>query len=278
MRGDGRVFRRGRIWWIAYSHDGREYRESSESRDRRIAVKLLRQRLVELANHDVYPQRAVVMMSQLFDLVERDHQVNRRTARSNWTYLNRLRRNFANRTVRECTSLMISHYQAGMQRSGRSAESINREFSVLRRAFKLGYLHDLVPRMPVVSRLPELKVRNEFFTRNEVDALLKHLPEYLVDVVRFAYLAGWRQGEVIGLLWANVNWSEAVIRLEPEQNKSRDLRVLALHGELAALIERRWQARKTGDRLSAYVFHRDGLQLAYIHRARTLSGKASLRD
>ena len=42
MRGNGRVFRRGSIWWVAYYHDGHEYRESSKSRERTAAVRLLR--------------------------------------------------------------------------------------------------------------------------------------------------------------------------------------------------------------------------------------------
>ena len=49
-------------------------------------------------------------------------------------------------------------------------------------------------------------------------------------------------GYIIPLNWANVNRAAAVIRLEPQQNKGRTVRVLALQGELAALIERRWRA------------------------------------
>lgn len=45
MRGDGRVFRRGRIWWIAYYRSGREYRESSRATDERVARKMLQDRL-----------------------------------------------------------------------------------------------------------------------------------------------------------------------------------------------------------------------------------------
>jgi hypothetical protein len=45
MRGDGRIFRRGRIWWIAYSRNGREYRESSRSTEERVARRLLGKRL-----------------------------------------------------------------------------------------------------------------------------------------------------------------------------------------------------------------------------------------
>ena len=55
-------------------------------------------------------------------------------------------------------------------------------------------------------------------------------------------------------------------RLEPEQNKGRTVRVLALQGELAALIERRWHARKAGRTLARHVFHRAGHQLTDFRR------------
>ena len=127
--------------------------------------------------------------------------------------------------------------------------------------------NDLVPRMPVIKNLPNLAVRNEFFTRSEIDSLLPCLPECLRDVVLFGFLTGWRKGEITGLRWGNVNRAEAVIRLEPAQNKSRDVRVLALQGELAALIERRWRARKVGQTLALHVFHDAGCQLGNFRRA-----------
>ena len=45
MRGDGSIFQRGRIWWIAYSLRGHLYQESSKSDDKRDCQKLLRKRL-----------------------------------------------------------------------------------------------------------------------------------------------------------------------------------------------------------------------------------------
>ena len=50
------------------------------------------------------------------------------------------------------------------------------------------------------------------------------------------------------------------------QNKTRTVRVLALQGELAALIERRWHARKAGRTLTDQVFHRAGYQLGDFRR------------
>ncbi len=272
MRGNGRVFRRGSIWWVAYYHDGHEYRESSKSRERTAAVRLLRLRLGELTAGVVLslePSRKMthtVMMDDLFDLLEQNYQVNNRASKSNSTFLKRLRQRFAGYTVQGCTALAISHYIADMQRAGRKAPTINRELATLRSAFRVGYQHDLVARVPAIKQLPELSVRNEFFTPEEIDELIPHLPEYLRDVVLFASLTGWRRGEIVSLQWSNVNRSGAVIRLEPDQNKGRTVRVLALQGKLAALIERRWRARKVGRTLAQHVFHRAGRPLNDIRR------------
>ena len=273
MRGNGRVFQRGQIWWVAYYHDGQEYRESSRSRNRKVAVGLLRQRLAEMMAGVVHPFQQgrtgtrTVMMEDLFDLLEQNYRINNRTSTANYSFLTRLRRRFTGYTVQGCTALAINHYIAALQRGARKPSTINREITVLRSAFRLGYRHDLVARLPAIKQLPDLAVRNEFFTREEIDTLLPHLPDYLRDAVLFAFLTGWRKGEIVGLQWSNVNHSGAVIRLEPQQNKGRTVRVLALEGELATLIERRWHARKLESTLAQHVFHCAGRPLDGFHRA-----------
>ena len=283
MRGNGRVFQRGSIWWIAYYHQGREHRESSRSRERKEAVRLLRQRIGELAAGGPLmpqPKRAKIRggrMMYLFDLVELHWRLNSRTSPTNATYLRLLRRRFGRHAIRACTGVAISHYMDERQRSGLTASTINREMAVLRMAFRLGFKHDLVAKIPAIERLPELGVRNEFFTREEIDALLPCLPAYLRDVVTFGFLTGWRRGEITGLRWRNVDRSGAIIRLEPAQNKARTVRVLTLQGQLATLIERRWQARIAGPRLAEYVFHRGGNPLRDFRDAwLTGCGKAGL--
>ena len=274
MRGDGRVFRRGQIWWVAYYHHGQEHRESSKSRERKDAVRLLRRRIGEIAAGTVQylpvsnrAETRTATMHHLFDLLENNYRLKNRMSRVNGWCLKRLRRRFAGYTVQGCTALAVSNYMADMQREGRKPETINREIAVLRSAFRLGYRHDLVERLPTIELLPQLAVRNEFFTREEINALLPCLPDYLRDAVLFGFLTGWRKGEITGLGWANVNRSAAVIRLKPEQNKARSVRVLALQGELAALIERRWHARKAGQTLSQHVFHCAGRPLDDFRRA-----------
>ncbi|MDE0207591.1 MAG: site-specific integrase [Candidatus Tectomicrobia bacterium] len=268
MKGDGRVFQRGQIWWVAYYQDGLERRESTGSRERKVAVRLLRQRVGEIAagaSHRLAAfapvGRKALTVGDVLDLTESDFRLNSRKSKSNAWCLKRLRRRFARYSVSSCTALAISHYMTDMQCEGRKPETINREIAVLRSAFRLAYRHDLVERVPSIKLLPQLAVRNEFFTSEEIQALLPCLPEHLRDVVLFGFLGGWRRGEITGLLWSNVNRSAGVIRLNPEQDKARTVRVLALEGELAALIERRWQARIAGETPAQHVFHKRGRPL-----------------
>ena len=175
MRGNGRVFQRGSIWWVAYYDNGQEHRESSGSRDRKDAVRRLRQRLGEMAAGALHaPQRPgwVVLMRELFDMAEQHYRLNNRLTPTNRSCPGRLRRRFRVYTVQGCMGVAISHYMADRLRARRTPETVNRDMNVLRVAFRLGYQHDLVTKLPVIKKLPELTVRNEFFTRGEIDALL----------------------------------------------------------------------------------------------------------
>lgn len=42
MRGDGTIFSRGNVLWIAYSFRGKSYRESAHTSDEKTARKLLK--------------------------------------------------------------------------------------------------------------------------------------------------------------------------------------------------------------------------------------------
>jgi hypothetical protein len=48
MRGMGRTFKRGSVWWVSYYHRGNEYRESSKSAKEADAKRLLKKRLGEI--------------------------------------------------------------------------------------------------------------------------------------------------------------------------------------------------------------------------------------
>jgi integrase len=53
--------------------------------------------------------------------------------------------------------------------------------------------------------LAENNTRQGFFERPDLEAVVTALPAYLQDLTRFAYLTGWRKGEIISLRWTDVD-------------------------------------------------------------------------
>ena len=127
--------------------------------------------------------------------------------------------------------------------------------------------------------LPENNTRQGFFERPDLEAVVAALPGYLQDFTRFAYLTGWRKGEIIPLKWTDVDPDAGAIRLRPEAAKTGRGRTVMLEGDLAELIDRRCAARlfeKNGHvRLATLVFHRDGEPVGDFRKARATACQAA---
>jgi integrase len=166
---------------------------------------------------------------------------------------------------RACTvgAATFDAFIAERRAAGKRNATINRELEFLRAAFKLGVDRKLVVRMP---RFPEKLsekdgVRQGFFERADLELLLPHLAAPFDDMARFAYLTGWRRGELLGLRWQWVDLDGGEIRL-PDSKNGRP-RSLPIDEELAQILRRAAEARRftMGDGtagLSAFVFHRGG--------------------
>jgi integrase len=130
--------------------------------------------------------------------------------------------------------------------------------------------------------LPENNTRQGFFERPDLEAVVAALPAYLRDFTRFAYLTGWRKGEIISLKWTDVDRDAGTIRLRPEAAKTGRGRTVVLEGDLAELIHRRWEGRlleKDGNvRVAALVFHRDGEPVGDFRRAWATACQAAGAD
>jgi len=86
---------------------------------------------------------------------------------------------------------------------GASNGTVNRELTIIRRAFNLGLQTGRVARGPYLPLLKENNVRQGFFEPAAFKNLLWHLPNHTRQVTRFTYVTGWRRSEVLRLQWKN---------------------------------------------------------------------------
>ncbi len=113
-----------------------------------------------------------------------------------------------------------------------------------------------------------------FFRDSEAARVIAALPESVAPAVEFAYITGWRFGEITSLTWAQVDLHGGVVRLDPEMTKNQRGRTFpfAVHPRLAALIttqrERALSLQRRLGRIVPHVFWRgEGEPLGNFRKA-----------
>ena len=262
----GEVRQRGQIWWVRYYRDGRRHEETSRSRKKGDADRLLKLR--EGAVAEGVPVTAKVGQLRFeqaaADLVT-DYRVNgrRTTADVERRIRLHLQPAFGRRRLATLTTTHIRAYIDSRQTAGAANASINRELAALKRLFSLAIAAGTLLHCPHIPMLAEDNVRTGFFEDDQFDAVMRHLPEALGMLVRFAYVTGWRvRSEIQPLQWRQVDLRTGEVRLDPGTTKNKQgrmfpitdaLREILIHQQLIA--ERLQRSTET---ICPWVFHRHG--------------------
>ena len=114
--------------------------------------------------------------------------------------------------------------------------SINRELSLLRRAYQLGYERkpQLVEKIPPIKKLAENNVRKGFVTVEQYRKLIEELPAHLRPITCIGFHVANRKGELLNLEWSDVelNGDPPLFTLWPGETKNNDGRTLPILGEM----------------------------------------------
>lgn len=264
MRGMGRIFRRGEVWWIAYYVNGTERRESAKSNGEGDARRLLKNRLKQIhGGRYVGPQEERISVDGLLDdLVKHLENKGAKTVVRLKSHLKPLRAFFTLDRAVNVTTADIEKYIHERLAAGKARATVNRETGALKQAFNLARKQGRLTRVPYVPMLREDNARQGFFEHVDFLNVAANLPTPIDDVARFAYLSGWRKSEILSLRWESVDRGAKEVRLRTSKNGEG--RVLRLLGELWSVIERQWVARTITmsdgtTKISECVFHRAGV-------------------
>jgi adhesin HecA-like repeat protein len=262
----GMIYKRGNIWWVKYYANGRAHRETSRSMSEKEARQLLRLREGDVARGVPHvPRTTRVRFEELADDVIRDYRVNgKRSIEDAERRINKhLKPFFGTYRAAAVTTADVQRFTEQRQAAGASNGEINRELSLLRRAFNLGARARKVLHPPYVPLLKENNVRTGFFEREQFEAVRSHLPDDLRPLVHFAYITGWRvPSEVLKLQWRHVDFEAGSVRLDAGTTKNGEGRVFPLTHELRALLEAQRERTRHVEReqgvICPWVFHRSG--------------------
>ena len=158
-------------------------------------------------------------------------------------------------------------------KEGAKPATIRQELANLNTALGLAVQAGLLDHRPPIAHIAVRNVRTFAITEERCDALLAYLPSDIRDVAEFAYLTGWRRGEILSLLWSNVDRVNKIIRLEPGTTKNGCGRVFPYGAFplLDTLLRRR--ERKTVEAeaklglIIPLVFHRGGEPIRSFYKS-----------
>ncbi len=174
---------------------------------------------------------------------------------------------FGRRRLADIGAADVRRYVLARQRAGARNATINRELSVLKRAFALAAAAGRLTARPHVALLRENNVRRGFFEADEFAAVRRALPPDLADLVSFLYVTGWRwRSEAARLRWTDVDFAAGEVRLEPGTTKTGEGRTFPFTTALRDLLARRRAGAPDGP--SALVFTRaDGTPVRSFTKA-----------
>lgn len=243
--GEGRVFKRGHIYWLAYYCDGEEIRESAKTKDLKAARALLHERVASARRGTLAPRESGLTYEDLEAEIVRDYEVNARKSRSRLPYaFAHLRPFFKNVRANRITTSLVRQYIL-LRKSEKAANAtINIELAALGRMLRLAQQDE---RLSVVPSIPMLVVRNArqgFTDHATFTSIVRHLNPELARLVTFYYYSAWRLNEALTLQWKDIDWTHGAIVLRREHSKNGRPRTLPLRGEVGKVIDEARAARR----------------------------------
>jgi integrase len=276
----GEIYKRGKTYWIRYyAKGGRRIAESARSDKHADAVRQLNSRLTEKDSGGRVNRRLTV--DDAIATVEADYVLNGRKSlesmKRRWQL--HLQKYFGGQRMADITSADVRRYQKARMDAGASAGEINREASILRRAFTLAMKDGALTHKPHIPALQEAAPRSGFFEHDQFESVVSHLPEHLRAVITFAYVTGWRcDSEVLPLQWRNVDLKAGEVRLDAGTTKNGEGRVFSVNATLRATLE----AQKViADQLKSrgvicpFVFTNDGERIKDFRKSWAVATKAA---
>jgi len=240
----------GRVWWIEYYDHEKRLRRERIGPNKAAAEQRLREVLSTRAEGR-YIKKSPDTVTLFKDLViwylGLPEVKAKRSYEKDQMHCKRLMAQFGDRLLKHITPALVEAYKQKRlgEPSGRTPQNltrpatVNRELACLKTIFSKAMKNGKAERNPAqgVKLLKENNERDRILSPEEYARLLAHCPEHLRPIVKLAYHTGMRQGEILGLTWGQVDLREGFIRLQPEDTKTKEPRLVPLNREMAEMFQ-----------------------------------------
>ena len=235
------VFERGGTWWLYFRRDGKRYRESTgvqvgTREDKQLAEDQLAKRQREVAEGQIngVKVKAVTFADFADDFLRTDSPEKKSKDRDRGI-LDTFKALWRGENLDSITTKRIEDFKA-TRLQYRSPATVSKELQVVKRLFKKavewGRIEKNVAQPVTKPRVNNGRVR--YLEPEELDRLMRKLPNWLRPVAIFARFTGARRGEILGLTWNDVDTRRGLIRLR--DTKAGNDATIEMNGTVRSLL------------------------------------------
>jgi integrase len=251
-KGEGGLFKvkESRFWRAQYVHNGKVIRVSTHETVKQRALSVLQRLMADSVRGlpplpDAHKIRYADLRRGLIADYEAKGNRSLTTAADGEDYINGLKQLDAffgfgpdnpGPPVTRITTDTSRDFAEKRQADGVGTAMVNRSLSCLRRMLRIAHEDNKLQFVPKIRLLKEPPARKGFLEQEKFDELVKLLPTHLRPLITFLYYCGVRVNEARQIEWLQVNLDARLIRLEEEQTKTEEARVVPLPSVLVAML------------------------------------------
>ncbi len=235
------LYKRGKIYWIAYRINGKLYRESTKTEKRREAEYILACRKKDVKEGNI-PEIKNIKGDVTIPELAKDYLVWAERQKSfEWKkfIITDIVNVFGNMKINDLHSRIVEQLQSSKLKDGKKPATINRLTSCLKHMINKGFEWNMATENAVreirkVKQLKEDNKRLRYLTIEECQKLLDCCPYHLRQIVTVALHSGMRRGEIFSLKWNQVDLQNGFILLD--KTKSGFRREIPINSTLEMLF------------------------------------------
>ena len=273
------LYRRGQVWWICFSYKGKFIRRSTETGDKKLAGRVYHKVLGEIAEGKWFERLAGEdkTFREMMKKYMIEHSMPKKESserdRSSLTHLLPFFQNYA---LTEVSPKLINEYKTARRNDGASPCTINRELALMKHAFTLAINEwEWIKENPVkkVSMEKEPTSRDRWLNYDEEEKVLSASPQWLKGIIIFAIETGCRRGEILSLVWKDVDLFKKVVTIFGKKTGER--RAIPLTQKALEILKARQKARMNVMSIKGdFVFTHPAGQKVNFHTLRTAFERA----
>lgn len=233
------IYKRGDVYWIHLSRNGKEVRRSAKTNDLKKAQELHDKVAAELWRQEELGEKGRVTLGEVMVawLEENSAQKSLETTKMRLSWL---RDKFGDDTfLDEINPDKVAKLKAKDLWHGKpvTKSTVNRTLSALSGLFRLAHKKRWIRNKPHFAWASEAgNQRTRRLSREEVVRLVAELPMHLAQILTFSLLTGVRENNAIGLRWEQIDLEGGTIRYETHDMKGNRIHIVPITDDLRALF------------------------------------------